>query len=153
MLLEMQAQITSLQNSLTIQTGHTTQLQAQLDSSNRDLLDSEREIKWLQKIISDMRSGEHAPHENPLCAATIWLPEAANGHANGLLHGCIGTEKSSGEERIEMLKRQVKELKEVIEGKDLLIQGYKEQKIELCSNLTELQLRIVSQASSVPNIL
>ncbi|KAK8940972.1 hypothetical protein KSP39_PZI009757 [Platanthera zijinensis] len=152
MLLEVQAQIISLQNSLSIQTGHTTHLQAQLDSSNRELLDSEQEIKWLQKTISDMRSGERVPHENPLCAATIWLPEAANGHPNGLLHGCVGTEKSRGEERIEMLKRQVKELKEVIESKDLLIQSYKEQKIELCSNLTELQLRIVSQ-SSVPNIL
>ncbi|KAL5202361.1 hypothetical protein ABZP36_013313 [Zizania latifolia] len=41
-----------------------------------------------------------------------------------------------------MLKREVGEFKEVIEGKDFIIQSYKEQKLELCSNTRELQEKL-----------
>lgn len=158
MVLEMQAQITVLQNSLTVQTNHTTHLQAQLGSSNQDLLNSDREIKWLQKTISDMCSSECTPPENSL-HARVWQLEPANGHANGCLDVSadadlhwVGVEKTRGEEIIDRLKREVNELKEVIEGKEFLIQSYKEDKIELCSKLKELQLRRDSQVST-PNIL
>ena len=49
-----------------------------------------------------------------------------------------------------MLKRQVGELKEVIEGKEYLLLSYKEQKAELSLKIRELQQRLDSQ---LPNIL
>lgn len=51
---------------------------------------------------------------------------------------------------MEMLKREVCDLKEVIEGKDFLIQSYKEQKLELCGKIRELQEKLSAQ---IPNIL
>ncbi|KAL0912970.1 hypothetical protein M5K25_016394 [Dendrobium thyrsiflorum] len=144
MIEEMQVQITGLQNSLTVEMAHTTHLQAQLDSSNRELLDSKREIQRLRKTISNQFSCEFGPPENPL-HSRIWLPEALNDFANGSLDGSDGAEKIR-EDMIEVLKREVKELKEAIEGKEFLIQRHKEQKLELCSKLKGLQLRLVSQA-------
>ncbi|XP_020589747.1 uncharacterized protein LOC110031052 isoform X2 [Phalaenopsis equestris] len=144
MIIEMQAQITFLQNSLNVQMAHTTHLQAQLDSSYRELFYSEREIKRIQKAIADHCACNIISLERP--------SDAANGHAEehhddyadaGLL--CIGFEKSRGEDVIEMLRKSVEEMKEVIKGKDFLIQSYKEQKMELCSKMTELQLRLPSQ--------
>ena len=49
-----------------------------------------------------------------------------------------------------MLRRQVGGLKEVIEGKEYLLQSYKEQKAELSTKIKELQQRLDSQ---LPNIL
>jgi hypothetical protein len=64
---------------------------------------------------------------------------------------CLGIEKRKGEiERVEMLKKEVGELKEVINGKDSLHQSYKEQKVELCLEIRELQGKLSAQ---VPNIL
>ncbi|XP_020694636.1 uncharacterized protein LOC110108358 isoform X2 [Dendrobium catenatum] len=143
MIEEMQVQITDLQNSLTVEMAHTTHLQAQLSSSNHELLDSKQEIQRLRKTISNQFSCVFGPPENPL-RSSIWLPEAANDFANGSLDGV----EKIREEMIEMLKREVKELKEAIEGKEFLIQSYKEQKLELSSKLKELQLRLVSQALS-----
>ncbi|XP_043700490.1 E3 ubiquitin-protein ligase ATL6-like [Telopea speciosissima] len=51
-------------------------------------------------------------------------------------------------ERIEMLKREVGELKEVIEGKKYLLQSYKEHKAELSVKVKELQERLASQSSN-----
>ncbi|KAL5229744.1 hypothetical protein ABZP36_028520 [Zizania latifolia] len=158
MIMEMQAQISDLKNSLGIQVTQTANLQSQLDAANRDLFESEREIQHLRKIIADRCVAEAISHDNPLQAAH-WQSDVANGHANGCadssvddpeLH-CIGIEKRKGEvERVEMLKREVGELKEVIEGKDFLIQSYKEQKLELCSKIRELQEKLSAQ---LPNIL
>nr|CAD1840930.1 unnamed protein product [Ananas comosus var. bracteatus] len=120
MIMEMQAQITDLQTSLRIQVSESANLQAQLDSANRDLFDSEREIQQLRKVIADHRV-------------------AVNGQRR----------KGDGA-NTEILRKEVGELKEVIEGKDFLLQSYKEQKVELCSKMKELQLRLESQ---VPNIL
>jgi chromosome segregation ATPase len=158
MIMEMQAQISDLKNSLSIQETQTANLQSQLDGANRDLFESEREIQQLRKIIADHCVAEALSHDKPLQAGH-WQSDATNGHANGYadssidypeLH-CIGIEKRNGEvERMEMLKREVGELKEVIEGKDFLLQSYKEQKVELCSKMRELQERLSAQ---VPNIL
>ncbi|CAO2039408.1 unnamed protein product [Urochloa humidicola] len=158
MIMEMQAQIVDLENSLNIQVTQSTNLQSQLDAANRDLFESEREIQHLRKIIADHCVAEALSHEKPLQAGH-WQPDATNGHSNGYADGsiddadlhCVGMEKRKGEvERVEMLKKEVVELKEVIEGKDFVLQSYKEQKVELCSKIRELQQKLSAQ---VPNIL
>ncbi|ONI26007.1 hypothetical protein PRUPE_2G329400 [Prunus persica] len=153
MILEMQDQIVELQNSLNAQLAHSTHLQSQLDSANRDFFDSEREIQRLRKAIADHCVG-HASPNGKSSPVTIWQPEATNGHANGYLDGesnFDATEKGRGDgERVEMLKREVGELKEVIEGKEYLLQSYKVQKSELALKINELQQRLDSQ---LPNIL
>ncbi|KAM0928735.1 hypothetical protein ACQ4PT_002047 [Festuca glaucescens] len=167
MIMEMQAQIADLKNSLAIQETQSSNMQSQLDSSNRDMFESEREIQHLRKIIADHCVAEALSHDKPLHSGH-WLPDAANGHANGYatnghtngyadssiddpeLH-FVSTEKKKGElEKVEMLKREVGELKEVIRGKDFLLHSYKEQKVELSSQIRELQQKLSSQ---VPNIL
>ncbi|GMI88765.1 hypothetical protein like AT4G27610 [Hibiscus trionum] len=146
MILEMQDQITELQNSLNAQMAHSNHLQSQLDVANRDLFDSEREIQRLRKAIADHCVGHVNTNEQ---TSTV-----RNGHVNGFLD--IKTnldllEKGRGdEERIEMLRREVGELKEVIEGKQYLLQSYKEQKMELSMKIKELQQRLDYQ---LPNIL
>ncbi|KAF8716428.1 hypothetical protein HU200_026306 [Digitaria exilis] len=158
MIMEMQAQIADLKNSLTIQVTQNTNLQSQLDGTNRDLFESEREVQHLRKIISDHCVAESLSHDKPFQAGQ-WPSNGSNGHVNGYsdssvddpeLH-CNGIEKRNGEaERVELLKREVGELKEVIEGKDFLLRSYKEQKGELCSKIRELQEKLSAQ---VPNIL
>ncbi|XP_009396210.2 uncharacterized protein LOC103981270 isoform X3 [Musa acuminata AAA Group] len=157
MIMEMQAQITDLQNSLNIQLSQSAHLQAQLDCTGRDLFNSEREIQQLRKVIADHCVAEVVSPEKPI-EARQWHHVATNGFMNGFPDNvdgmevnCVGAEKAKAErERIEMLKREVQELKEVIDGKDFLLQSYKEQKTELCSKIKELQLKLASQ---VPNIL
>ncbi|XP_010271022.1 PREDICTED: uncharacterized protein LOC104607162 isoform X4 [Nelumbo nucifera] len=153
MILEMQDQITSLQNSLSVQLTRSTHLQSQLDSANRDLFESEQEIQRLRKAIADHCVVDTSPCEKPM-AVNNWATRQ-NGHINGFIVGVSDVEvldKGSGGdgERIEMLKKEVVELKEVIEGKEYLLQSYKEQKAELYSTVKELQQRLASQ---VPNIL
>lgn len=153
MILEMQDQIMELQNSLNSQLSHSSHLQAQVDAANRDLFESEREIQRLRKAIADHCVGQLSVNENSSPAMTC-LSEPRNGHANGYLNGDISPdspEKGRGDgERIEMLKREVRELREVIEGKEYLLQSYKEQKTELSVKIRELQQRLDSQ---LPNIL
>ncbi|KAI3680891.1 hypothetical protein L6452_35670 [Arctium lappa] len=135
MILEMQDQIAELQNSLSSQLSHSSHLQSQLDASNRDLFDSEREIQRLRKAIADLYVAQPGPTEKP------------HGFANGYLE-VDGSVESV--DRIEILRREVGELKELIEGKDYLLQNYKEQKSELQLKVKELQHRLDSQ---LPNIL
>lgn len=153
MILEMQDQIVELQNSLNAQLAHSTHLQSQLDATNRDLFDSEREIQRLRKAIADHCVAHAGPNDKP-SSPTIWPSEARNGHANGYLDGESNfelPEKGKGDgERIEMLKREVGDLKEVIEGKEYLLQNYKEQRAELSMKIKDLQNRLDSQ---LPNIL
>ncbi|CAL9071198.1 unnamed protein product [Musa textilis] len=144
MIMEMQAQVIGLQNSLSIQATQSADLQAQVDAANRDLFESEREIQRSRKIIADYCAVKAVSPEKP---ARHWCPEGANGAMNGYANGGV----DEGDfEKIEMLKMQVGELKEVIEGKDFLLQNYKEQKVELSSKIKELQLKL---DSDVPNIL
>ncbi|KAK9279478.1 hypothetical protein L1049_013157 [Liquidambar formosana] len=153
MIMEMQDQIVELQNSLNAQLSHSTHLQSQLDSANRDLFDSEMEIQRLRKAIADHCVGQTVPNDKP-SNVTIWPSESINGHVNGYLDQESNLESSNkgrGDgERIEMLRREVGELKEVIEGKEYLLQSYKEQKAELSTKVKELQQRLDSQ---LPNIL
>ncbi|KAE8077522.1 hypothetical protein FH972_016079 [Carpinus fangiana] len=153
MIMEMQDQIVELQNSLNAQVAHSTHLQSQLEATNRDLFDSEREIQRLRKAIADHCVGNVGPNGKP-SMATVWPSEARNGHTNGFLDGESDfelPEKGRGDgERIEMLRREVGELKEVIEGKEYLLQSYKEQRTELSMKIKELQQRLDSQ---LPNIL
>jgi len=155
MIMEMQAQIADLKNSLNIQVIQSTNLQSQLDAANRDLFASEREIQHLRKIIADHCVAEALSHEKPLQAGHCWQLDETNGHPNGYaddadLH-CVGIEKRKGEvERVNMLKKEVVELKEVVEGKDFVLQSYKEHKVELCSKIRDLQEKLSAQ---VPNIL
>ncbi|MBA0632777.1 hypothetical protein Godav_001457 [Gossypium davidsonii] len=153
MILEMQDQIMELQNSLNAQVTHSTHLQSQLDAANRDLFDSQREIQRLRKAIADHCVG-HGGTNKMTSIDTAWPSDIRNGHANGYLDvesNSDSPEKGRGDgERIEMLKREVGELKEVIEGKEYLLQSYKEQKLELSVKIKELQQRLDSQ---LPNIL
>ncbi|KAE8733685.1 putative tocopherol O-methyltransferase [Hibiscus syriacus] len=152
MILEMQDQIMELQNSLNAQVAHSTDLQSQLDAANRNLFDSERKIQRLRKAIADHCVGNVGTNKKT-STDTPWPSDIRNGHANG----CLDVESNSGSpemgrgdgERIEMLKREVGELKEVIEGKEFLLQSYKEQKLELSMKIKELQQRLDSQ---LPNI-
>ncbi|KAL9379501.1 hypothetical protein Peur_027983 [Populus x canadensis] len=153
MILEMQDQILELQNSLNAQLTLSSNLQSQLDAANRDLFDSGREIQRLRKAIAD-HCVKHVDTNDRLSTITAWPSEARNGHANGYLDGESNfetSEKGRGDGgRIEMLKREVGDLKEVIEGKEYLLQSYKEQKAELSMKIMELQHRLDSQ---LPNIL
>lgn len=154
MILEMQDQITELQNSLNAQQAHSTHLQSQFDATNGDLYDSEREIQRLRKAIAD-HCVAHVGLNDKLSTVTIWPSETINGHANGYIDRESNVDKpekgrGGGGDRIEMLKREVGELKEVIEGKEYLLQSYKQQKAELSMKTKELQQRLDSH---VPNIL
>ncbi|XP_058085047.1 uncharacterized protein LOC131232668 isoform X2 [Magnolia sinica] len=156
MILEMQAQIMDMQNSLSMQVAQSTHLQSQLDSANHELFESEREIQRLRKAIADHCVGGIGSTDER-AASRNWHAEPANGHANGFHDSPNDIDSKRGavdrrigdEERIEMLKREVRELKEVMEGKDFLLQGYKEQKTELCSKIKELQLGLASQVPSI----
>ncbi|KAE8670982.1 Intracellular protein transport protein USO1 isoform 2 [Hibiscus syriacus] len=119
MILEMQDQITKLQNSLNAQMAHSSHLQSLLDVANRDLFDSEREIQRLRKFL-DIKTN-------------LEFPEKGRGDG----------------ERIEMLRREVGELKEVIEGKQYLVQSYKKQKMELSMKFKELQQRLDEQLLNI----
>ncbi|CAK9162537.1 unnamed protein product [Ilex paraguariensis] len=151
MILEMQDQIGELQNSLSAQLSHSTHQQSLLEAANRDLFDSEREIQRLRKAIADHCVGQVGPIDK---TSTLWPSDCQNGHVNGCLEvesNLEPLEKGRGDgERIGMLKREVNELKEVIEGKEYLLQSYKEQKAELSMKIKELQKRLDSQ---FPNIL
>ncbi|XP_038992610.1 uncharacterized protein LOC120116131 isoform X1 [Hibiscus syriacus] len=153
MILEMQDQITELQNSLNAQVAHSSHLQSQLDVANRDLFYSEREIQRLRKATTDHCMG-HVSTNKQTSTVTALPSDKRNGHENGFLD--IKTnlefpEKGRGDgEQIEMLRREVGELKEVIEGKQYLVQSYKEQKMELSMKVKELQQRLDEQ---LPNIL
>ncbi|KAF9670388.1 hypothetical protein SADUNF_Sadunf13G0063100 [Salix dunnii] len=153
LILEMQDQNLELQNSLKAQLTLSSNLQSQLDAANRDLFDSEREIQRLRKAIAD-HFVKHVDSNDKPSTITAWPPEVRNGHANGYLDGDNNFEPfekgSGGGERIQMLKREIGELKEVIEGKEYLLQSYKEQKAELSMKIKELQHRLDSQ---LPNIL
>lgn len=152
MILEMQDQILELQNSHNDQLSHAAHLQSQLDAANQDLFDSEREIQRLRKAIADHCVGHMSSNEKPPTVA-IWPSEGVNGHANGYLDKENNLEspgKGSGDgERVEMLRREVRELKEVIEGKEYLLQSYKEQKQELSMKIKEMQNRLDSQLPSI----
>ncbi|XP_057970003.1 uncharacterized protein LOC131159272 isoform X2 [Malania oleifera] len=153
MIQEMHDQIAELQNSLETQMSHSAHLQSLLDAGNRDLFDSEREIQMLRKAIAD-HCLEHVNSNDKPSTGTIWPSEGRNGHANGYLNGDRNLEslekwRADGE-KIEKLKRDVGDLKEVIEGKDYLLRSYKEQTAELSMKIKELQQRLDSQ---LPNIL
>ncbi|CAN0908737.1 hypothetical protein LINGRAHAP2_LOCUS25436 [Linum grandiflorum] len=153
MIIEMQDQITELQNSISSQLVISSSLQSQLDAANKDLLDSEIEIQRLRKAIAD-HCLKHANVDGK--PSVVWSsPEASNGHANGYSDADSTTSEYPEKvridgEKMEMLKREVGELKEVLEGKEYLMQSYKEQKSELSVKIKELQQRLDSQ---LPNIL
>ncbi|KAL1562237.1 hypothetical protein AAHA92_04835 [Salvia divinorum] len=152
MILEMQDQIVEVQTSFTAQVSHSSHLQSLLDAANRDLFESEREVQRLRKAIADHCVG-HVNSGEKLPTVPIWPAEAMNGHVNGCLeveNNMESPEKWRDGERIEMLRREVSELKELNEGKDYLLQSYKEQKSELSIKIKELQNRLDSQ---LPNIL
>ncbi|KAL0442126.1 UNVERIFIED_CONTAM: hypothetical protein Sradi_0151500 [Sesamum radiatum] len=153
MILEMQEQIAELKNSLSSELSHSSHLQSLLDAANRDLFDSEREIQRLRKAIADHCVG-HMYSGEKLTADPVWMAEGMNGHTNGypkVESKLESSEKGRGDaEKIEMLKGEVSELRELIEGKDYLLQSYKEQKWELSVKIKELQQRLDSQ---FPNIL
>lgn len=147
MILEMQDQMVELQNSLNAQISHSTHLQSLLDAANQEIFTSDREIQRLRKAIADHCVGHvnnGSTGEQPSRSSLV------DGYANGE-HNMKAVERGRGEgERIEMLRTEVGELKEVIEGKEYLLQSYKEQKAELSVKVRELQQRLDSQ---LPNIL
>ncbi|KAI9084341.1 hypothetical protein K1719_033683 [Acacia pycnantha] len=138
MILEMQDQLAELQNSLDAQQQLSSHLQSKLDAVNSELFNSDREIQRLRKVIADH------------CVGHIYLNGNGNTkeHSNGESPEKVRDVDDEG--RIEMLKRQLEELKEVIQGKEYLIQSYKEQKKELSLKIRELQQRLDFQ---LPNIL
>ncbi|KAL7121996.1 hypothetical protein ACP275_01G018200 [Erythranthe tilingii] len=136
MILEMQYQIAELRNSISFQLSHSSHLQSLLDSANRDLFDSETEIQRLRKAIAD-----HCVGYEKSSSAPVWLGEVKGNSES--------SDKKRDEEKIEMLKREVNELKELIEGKDYLLKIYKEQKFELSMKINELQQRLDSQLLNI----
>ncbi|CAN6880003.1 unnamed protein product [Brassica oleracea] len=145
MILEMQEQNLVLQNSYNAQRAHSSHLQAQLDSMNRDLFESEREVERLRKAIADHSVGCTGSNgkTSPVAPWSNGFMESENNYES--------QEKGSRDgERIEMLRKEVEELKEVIDGKEYLLRNYKEQKNELSQKVKELQQRLDSQ---FPNIL
>uniref|UniRef100_A0A2P2KRR9 Uncharacterized protein LOC105115405 n=1 Tax=Rhizophora mucronata TaxID=61149 RepID=A0A2P2KRR9_RHIMU len=153
MVMEMQDQITEMQNSLSAQLVVNTNLQSQLDTANRDLFESERQIQRLRKAIADHCVKHVNANEKPSMIMR-WPSEGRNGHVNGYVDGQENFETQDKErgdvDRIEMLRREVGELKELLEGKEYLVWSYKEQKAELSAKIKELQKRLDSQ---LPNIL
>ncbi|KAE9616382.1 hypothetical protein Lalb_Chr03g0024311 [Lupinus albus] len=148
MILEMQDQIAELQSSLNAQLGLSSHLQLQLDAANMDLFDSEREIQRLRKVVADHCVGQFQHGKSSM--VTAWPSETRNGHLEGETNLEPPEKIKDNDERIEMLRKQVGELKEVIEGKEYLLQNYKEQKAELTLKMREMQQRLDSQ---LPNIL
>ncbi|KAF8114561.1 hypothetical protein N665_0036s0087 [Sinapis alba] len=145
MILEMHEQILELQSSYKAQMAHSSHLQAQLDSMNRDVFESEREVERLRKAIAD-----HSVSNGKTSPVAPW-----SGHVNGFMdseNNYLSAEKGGSREgeRIERLRKEVGELKEVIDGKEYLLRSYKVQKIELQHKVKELQHRLDSQ---LPNIL
>jgi hypothetical protein len=130
MILEMQSQILELKNSLSIQMENSSNFEEQIDSANRDLFAAEREVQRLSKVIADHVGG-------PMI-----------GHANGNGY-CFEEVGPWDEAKIEMLKKEIVELKEVLEGKIFLLQSYKEEKGELCTKIKDLQLRVASQVHNI----
>lgn len=153
MILEMQDQIAELQNALDAQLSHSTHMQSELANANRELFDSQREIQRLRKAIADHCVTHLEPNET-LSVMSTRAPDGRNGHANGYLDGeshfGLPEKGRADGERIEMLKKEIEELKEVIDGKEYLLQSYKEQKTELSFKIKELQQRLDYQ---LPNIL
>lgn len=151
MILEMQEQIVELQGTLSAHVSHSSHLQTLLDVANSNLYESEREIQRLRKAIADRcvvqvdsfdSNGHFEGGRNGY----------ENGHFDGERHPVKPSDKRGrGDgERIEMLKAEVAELKEIIEGKEYLLHSYKEQKAELSTQIKEMQQRLDSQ---LPNIL
>lgn len=154
MILEMQAQITELQNSLRAQISKCAQLQSQFDSANRELFDSAMEIQRLRKAIADHCVAETKPTERPNLGKPI-KHEHVNGFRdldNNLELQFVDDDRTREEslDRYEALKKEVVELKDVIAGKEFLLRTYKGQQSELHSTIKELQVKLASQ---VPNIL
>ncbi|KAG6468017.1 uncharacterized protein LOC122034664 [Zingiber officinale] len=147
-IMEMQSQITEMQNSLHIQMAEAANLQAQINAANNDLFNSQQEVQRLRKVIADHHIGE----------TKHWSPLHANGLVSAYPDSCddleshfLGVDKGKVDGvMVEMLKKETSELKEVIEGKDFLLKSYKEQKVELCSTIKELQQKL---DSLVPDIL
>lgn len=153
MILEMQDQIAELQNALSAEMSHSNNLQSQLDSANRELFESEREIQRLRKAIADHCVAHGGANDKLSPSSGAWPSGGRNGHSNGSINGDSIfelSEKNRGDERIDMLKKEIGELKEVIEGKEFVLQSYKEQKVELSTKIKELQQRLDSQ---LPHIL
>ncbi|KAM7279155.1 hypothetical protein ACFE04_006289 [Oxalis oulophora] len=149
MILDMQDQIIELRNSLNSQLENSVLLQSQLELANGDLFESEREIQRLRKTIAAHCMGQTDLNEKP-SHSPVWPSEARNGHVNGFLDGDSPKKFKGDSEKIEMLKREIGELKELLEGKEYLLQSYKEQKSEMSVKMLELQQRLDSQ---LPNIL
>ncbi|MQM16499.1 hypothetical protein Taro_049457, partial [Colocasia esculenta] len=156
MILEMQAQITAIQKTITAHMAQSAHLQSQLDGTKRCLFDSEMEIQRLRKAIADHCVADAGSPTKPVTPQN-WHADTVNGHANGFTDGvndlefnCALSGKGRDSERMDMLKQEIDELKEVIEGKEFLLQSYREQKTELSTKVKELQLRLTSQ---VPNML
>ncbi|PKA61133.1 hypothetical protein AXF42_Ash006029 [Apostasia shenzhenica] len=145
MIMEMQNQIAALQSSLCTRLSLVAQLQSQLDSTNQDLFESEREIQRLRKVTAN--------HCMKKPSSPDWGVNKVNEYVNGIgdlgLH-CVEMEKGMGNgERLELLKKELGELREVIEGKDFVIQSYREQKLELCSTVKELEQRLESHQQHI----
>ncbi|KAL6993024.1 hypothetical protein U1Q18_011140 [Sarracenia purpurea var. burkii] len=154
MIMEMQDQIGELKNSLSSQLTHSSDLQSLLDSANRDLLDSEREIQRLRKAIADCYVGQVDLDDKSSTVPMRPSTKRRNGHTNGYFGKIESSLECSGKERgdwerVEMLKREVVELKEVIKEKEYLLQSYKEQKAELSMKVMELQQRMDFQLPSI----
>lgn len=152
MIMEMQDQMAELQHSLHDQISGSSHLQSLLNTANKDLFDSEREIQRLRKAIADHCLGHINSGERESPAVPMWPSEWKTGCMNGHPEFQIldQFEKVKDREKIEMLKREIGELKELIETKDYLLQRYKEEKSELSMKVSELQQRLDSQP---PNIL
>ncbi|CAN6487001.1 unnamed protein product [Victoria cruziana] len=161
MILEMQGQITEEQKLVDEHMMHEVNLQSQLDAANRALFAAEREIQRLRKVIADYcASGYSRLPDDQEASGNGEMQK--NGYVNGVAGelaaggwGGVDILVTDGQREAErkraiMLKKEAEELKSVMKEKDRLLQCYKEQKLELCTRVKELQLRLDFQ---VPHIL
>ncbi|XP_011626977.1 uncharacterized protein LOC18443980 [Amborella trichopoda] len=162
MILEMHAQISDQNKALEERLALVAHIQLQLESSNRELFRAEREIQKLRKVIADHCANRGSP-DSCGSAGMVW-PESGDVAriqcGGGVQNGFVGGKEEEKDlvdlgwgdegEKVEILKRESGELREMIDGKDFLLESYREQKMELATKVKELQLRVASQ---IPNIL
>ncbi|GLJ12473.1 hypothetical protein SUGI_0191730 [Cryptomeria japonica] len=126
--------------------------QMQLDAANKDLFGAEREIQRLRKAIADHCADQWKMHMVLQLVMPITAMEKLTDFKNRNRARDRKEAMATDEYTIESVKdleREVAELKQLVSGKNHLLEAYERQRIELCSQLKELHLNLGTQVGSV----